>query len=328
MKKQFDNSFKTQNDIIVKRKRIYDFSLENEKLKKISNIFRVNKIRYIMFLPVLLYILVFQIWPMTGMILAFQDYRIVGDNPWVGLKHFRTLFNSPAFFNVMKNTIIISSMKMILLFPVPVIVSLFITELKSEKFRKYTQSIIYLPHFLSWVVLAGIWIKLLAPAGGINQILSIFNLPEYNFMTEKGSIRWILVFSEMWRSAGWDSIVYVAALMRISPQLYEAAEIDGANKIKQLIYITLPELKTTIVTVFILNLGFFLNAGFDQVYNLMNDSVISVIDILDIYVYRIGLINGQYSFATAAGLFKGILGVIMILSTHFIAKKMTGKGVW
>ena len=299
-----------------------------KKKNSLKKIIRENGIRYIMFLPVLLYIIIFQIWPMTGMVLAFQDYRIVGDNPWVGLKHFRNLFSSPAFFNVMKNTLIISFMKMILLFPIPVIVALLISEIKSEKFRKYIQSVIYLPHFLSWVVLAGIWIKILSPTGAINQILNVFNIPEFNFMTEKGSIRWVLVFSEMWRSAGWDSIVYVAALMRISPQLYEAAEIDGASKIKQLMYITLPELKTTIVTVFILNLGFFLNAGFDQVYNLMNDSVISVIDILDIYVYRIGLVNGQYSFATAAGLFKGCIGVVMIVSTHFIAKKFTGKGVW
>jgi putative aldouronate transport system permease protein len=147
-------------------------------------------------------------------------------------------------------------------------------------------------------------------------------------MTSKDHIRWVFVFSEMWRSAGWDSIIYLAAIMRISPKLYEAAYLDGATRIQQMKYITLPELKSTIVTVFILNLGFFMNAGFDQVFNFMNDSVISAVDILDTYVYRIGLLNGQYAYATAASLFKGIIGIVLILATHLISKRITGKGVW
>ena len=132
----------------------------------------------------------------------------------------------------------------------------------------------------------------------------------------------------MWRSAGWDSIIYLAAIMKISPSLYEAARMDGASNLQQMRYITLPELYSTIVTVFILNLGFFLNAGFDQIFNMINDSVLSVIDILDTYVYRIGILNGQYAYATAASLFKGVIGVVLILSTHFIAKRFSGKGVW
>nr|WP_264740020.1 ABC transporter permease subunit [Cytobacillus firmus] len=284
---------------------------------------------YAMLLPALVYFGIFHVIPLIGMKLAFQDYRIIGDNVWVGWKHFKVLFSSPAFFDVLRNTIIISTMKMVFFFPVPIILSLMINEVRNGPFRKYVQSVVYLPHFLSWVVIAGIWISFLSPVdGGVNVIRNFFQLPSLDFMTSKDHIRWVLVFSEMWRSAGWDSIIYLAAIMKISPALYEAAKIDGASRLQQMRYITIPELYGTIITVFILNLGFFMNAGFDQVFNLINDSVISVIDILDTYVYRIGILNGQYAYATAASLFKGVIGVILILSTHFIAKKVSGKGVW
>ena len=147
-------------------------------------------------------------------------------------------------------------------------------------------------------------------------------------MTSKNWIRWVLFASETWRSLGWDSIIYLAALMRISPSLYESADMDGAGALQKAWYITIPELGPTMITVFILNLGFFMSAGFDQVFNMMNDSVISVVDILDTYVYRIGLMNMQYSFSTAASLFKGVIGLILILSTHSMAKRITGKGLW
>lgn len=288
-----------------------------------------NWILYAFMIPVIIYFIVFRIMPLIGMKLAFEDYRIVGDNIWVGMKHFQTLFSSPAFMTVLKNTIIISTMKILFFFPVPILISFMLNSMTFNKIRKGVQSIIYLPHFLSWVVIAGIWISLLHPeTGGVNQLLNFFQLPSVDFMTSKGAIRWVLVFSEMWRSAGWDSIIYLAAIMKISPALYEAAYIDGATRFQQAWHITLPALRTTIITVFILNLGFFMNAGFDQVFNLMNDSVISVIDILDTYVYRIGLQNGQYSIATAASLFKGIIGMFLILGTHFASKKISGKGVW
>lgn len=284
---------------------------------------------YLMLFPALLYFSIFHVVPLIGMKLAFQDYRIIGDNVWVGWKHFKVLFSSPAFMDVLRNTIIISVMKIVFFFPIPIILSLLINEVRVGKFRKYVQSIVYLPHFLSWVVIAGIWIALLNPEdGGVNVIRSFFNMPSLDFMTSKEHIRWVLVFQEIWRSAGWDSIIYLAAILKISPSLYEAATIDGASKLQQMRYITLPSLTSTIMTVFILNLGFFMNAGFDQVFNMMNTSVISVIDILDTYVYRIGLLNGQYAYATAASLFKGVIGVILILSTHFISKRFTGKGVW
>jgi putative aldouronate transport system permease protein len=292
---------------------------------------RVKKdwVIYLMLLPALVYFTIFNIIPLIGMKLAFQDYRIIGDNVWVGFKHFKVLFSSPAFMDVLKNTIIISSMKIVFIFPIPIILSLLINEIRTGPFRKYVQSVVYLPHFLSWVVIAGIWISLLNPVdGGVNVVRHFFQLPSVDFMTSKDHFRWVLVFSEMWRTSGWDSILYLTAIMKISPSLYEAARIDGSSSLQQMWYITLPELTGTIVTVFILNLGFFMNAGFDQVFNLINNSVISVADILDTYVYRIGLLNGQYAYATAASLFKGVIGVVLVIGTHFISKKISGKGVW
>ncbi|MEG0471851.1 MAG: ABC transporter permease subunit [Solibacillus sp.] len=290
---------------------------------------RKDLILYVMLLPGFIYFTIFHIIPIVNMKLAFQDYKIIGENTWVGMKHFNTLFSSPVFLDVLQNTIIISSMKIIFIFPIPILLSLLINELRFGPYRKFIQSVSYLPHFLSWVVIAGIWITLLNPAdGGINVIRNFFQLPSIDFMTSKEHIRWVLVFSEMWRSAGWDTILYIAAIMKISPALYEAAKMDGASTFQQMRYITLPAMMSTVITVFILNLGFFMNAGFDQVFNLMNDSVLSVIDILDTYVYRIGLMNGQYAYATAASLFKGVIGLILILGTHFISKKITGKGVW
>lgn len=279
--------------------------------------------------PALVYFSVYHLAPMAGMVLAFQDYRIVGPNEWVGLKHFKLLFSSPSFMNVLRNTLIISAMKIILFFPLPILFALMLNELRSVFLRKFVQATAYLPHFLSWVVIAGVWIAFLSPStGGANQARGLIGLPPIDYMTSKSAIRWVLFASETWRSLGWDSIIYLAALMHISPSLYESADMDGAGPLQKAWYITIPELAPTMITVLILNLGFFMSAGFDQVFNMMNDSVISAVDILDTYVYRIGLLNMQYSFSTAASLFKGVIGLVLILGTHTAAKRVTGKGLW
>ena len=185
-----------------------------------------------------------------------------------------------------------------------------------------------MPHFLSWVVIAGIWFEFLSKSGAVNELIKFFGFQAQDFLTDKGSIRWVLVFSEMWRNIGWDSIIYLAAILGINKSLYEAAYIDGANRWHVVTRIVLPHLYVPMVTIFILNVGFIMNAGLDQVLNFTNDSVNSRIDIIDTYVYRVGLINGQYSFATAANLFKSLIGVTLVLSTHFISKKLTSKGAW
>ncbi|MGQ5720305.1 ABC transporter permease [Pseudochrobactrum asaccharolyticum] len=284
---------------------------------------------YLMMAPALIFFFIFHYMPVWEAKIAFEQLRIIPPNIWVGLKHFELLFSSAIFWQVLANTLIISAMKIVFVFPVPIIVALLLNEVRGTSTRKFIQSAIYLPHFLSWVVIAGIFIAVLSPStGAVNEITGFFGFQPVSFMTETGTIRWVLVFSEIWRSAGWDSLLYLAAIMSIDQELYQAAEIDGANRWQKIFYVTIPGIVPTIATLFILNAGMFLNADLNQVINFTNDIVRSQIDILDTYVYRIGLQTGQYSLATAAGLFKAGLGMILIMGAHFISKKLTGKGIW
>ncbi|MDA0990281.1 MAG: ABC transporter permease subunit [Verrucomicrobia bacterium] len=284
---------------------------------------------YLMLTPGLIYFVIYHYLPIWEAWIAFEQVRIIPPNIWVGLQHFETLATSQVFWQVLANTLIISLMKIVFVFPVPILVALLLNEVRQGSLRKFIQSVIYLPHFLSWVVIAGIFIAVLSPSeGAVNDILRIFGMQPVAFMTDTGKIRWVLVFTEIWRSAGWDSLLYLAAIIAIDPQLYDAAEMDGAGRWQKIRYVTLPGIVPTIATLFILNMGLFLSAGFDQVFNLSNDVVRSQIDIIDTYVYRIGLQTGEYSLATAAGLFKGVVGMAMMLSAHLLSKKLTGKGVW
>lgn len=284
---------------------------------------------YLMLLPVIIYYIVWHYIPMWGARIAFQDVKYIGTNEWAGLKHFKMLFSSPVFFRVFLNTIAISAMKIGFFFPLPIILAFMFNEIRSSGYRKIIQSVIYLPHFLSWVVIAGIFISLLSsPLGVVNQIISFFGGDPVPFMTSTKHIRWIFVISETWRSIGWDSILYIAAINGIAPELYDAATVDGANRLQQARHITLPSIMPTIITVFILNMGFFMNAGFDQVFNMMNDAVINKVDIIDTYVYRVGLTKGNFSLGTAAGLFKGVIGIFLILGTDRLSRKVSGEGVW
>jgi putative aldouronate transport system permease protein len=284
---------------------------------------------YLMMAPGLIFFVVFHYFPIWEAKLAFEQLRIIPPNIWVGLKHFETIFTSPVFWQVMANTVIISAMKIAFVFPVPILVALLLNEVRGGALRKFVQSAIYLPHFLSWVVIAGIFIAALSPSEGVvNHITGIFGLQPHSYMTDTGAIRWVLVFSELWRSAGWDSLLYLAAIIAIDQQLYDAAEVDGANRWQKIWYVTIPGIVPTIATLFILNTGMFLSADLNQVINFSNDVVRSQIDIIDTYVYRIGIQTGEYSLATAAGLFKAVLGMALIVIAHNLAKRLTGKGVW
>ena len=295
---------------------------------KIKHIKR-DRILYLLLVPTLIYFIVFHVIPIIGMKLAFYDFRIKGDNIFVGFKYFEKLFSTPVFTQILENTIIISAMKIFLFFPLPIIFAIMLNEFKPGPFRMSVQIISYLPHFLSWVVIAGIWFEFLSPSTGVlNSILNEFGIKSVDLLTSKGAIRWLLLASESWRSVGWDSIVYFSAIMGIDAALYEAAKIDGANRMHIIKNIILPALVVPMITVLILNIGFFMNAGLDQVLNFTNAAVNSKVDIIDTYVYRIGLQNSQYSFATAANLFKGLVGTVLIVSTHLFSKKLTGKGAW
>ncbi|MGE4584696.1 MAG: ABC transporter permease [Sphaerochaeta sp.] len=287
-----------------------------------------ERVLYALLFPTILYFILFRVLPIINMRLAFFQFRSRGSWPFVGWKYFEMIFSSPAFAQILSNTLIISFLKYVLLFPCFVIFALMLNELRSFGFRKYVQVISYLPHFLSWVVIAGIWINSLSLSGSVNQIIGIFGGKAVDFMTDRTKIRWILMICEAWRSLGWDSIIFYTAILAISPTLYEAAQIDGANRMQIITHIILPALVTPMITMFILNLGFFLNAGFDQVFNFSNQAVESTIDILDTYIYRIGIEGGQYSLATAVSLIKGLVGVALVYTTHVVSKRTTGSGVW
>ncbi|WP_320128390.1 ABC transporter permease subunit [uncultured Sphaerochaeta sp.] len=289
---------------------------------------KAEKTLYLLLLPTLVFFILFRLLPIVNMRMAFFQFKARGNWPFVGLKYFRMIFKSPGFRQILSNTLIISFMKYVLLFPAFVIFALMLNEVRSFRFRKYVQVISYLPHFLSWVVIAGVWISALSLGGGVNQILRFFGLDTFDFMTNRTMIRWILMLCEAWRSMGWDSIIYFTAIISISPALYEAAEIDGASRWIIIKHIIFPALIVPMITMFILNLGFFLNAGFDQVFNFSNQAVESTIDILDTYIYRIGIEGGQYSLATAVSLIKGLVGVCLVWGTHVFSKHVTGTGVW
>lgn len=284
---------------------------------------------YAMMAPGLIFFIIWHYVPIWEAKMAFEQVRIIPPNIWVGLKNFQVLFSSPIFYQVLANTLIISGMKILFVFPVPIIVALLLNEIRSGKLRGTLQSAIYLPHFLSWVVISGVFIALLSPTdGAVNQIQTALGFQPISYMTNTGTIRWVLVISEIWRSAGWDSLLYLAAIFAIDPQLYEAAEMDGANRWQKIWHVTLPGIVPTIATLFILNMGMFLSADLNQVINMQNDVNASTIDILDTYVYRLGLSTGEYALATAAGLFKAVIGMILVITSHLVSKKLTGKGVW
>lgn len=298
-------------------------------LRKTLRTLWMDRALYCLLLPAMAFFILFRVWPIFNMRLAFFDYKARTAWEFAGLKWFRILSSSPGFVTILGNTLRISFMKYVLMFPFSVAFAILLGELRSNRFRRLAQVSTYLPHFLSWVVIAGIWINILSPSQGIlNDLRQLVGLPTFDYMSNKSSIMGVLFASSLWRSIGWDSIVYFAAIMGINQSFYEAAEMDGASRWQVIRYVILPELVLPMTTMFILNLGFFLDAGFDQVFNFTNDAVNSVIDILDTYIYRLGLRQGQYEIATAVGLLKGVVGVILVLFTHAGSKKLTGKGVW
>lgn len=289
---------------------------------------RLDWVLYLLLAPTLAYFIIFRVLPIINMRLAV--YNFSGRRAWTyaGTKYFDLIFSTPLLSDILRNTLIISFMKYILLFPFFAAFAILLTQMRHIRLRKLAQVVSYLPHFLSWVVIAGIWINFLARNGAVNQFRSLFGAAPIDYMTDKGAIRWVLLASEAWRSLGWDSIIYFTTIIAISPSLNEAAEIDGATGLQVVRYIVVPALIVPMTTMFILNLGFFLNAGFDQVLNFTNGAVNSSIEILDTYIYAIGIGQGQYSLATAVGVIKGVFGVVLVLITHIASKKITGHGVW
>lgn len=283
------------------------------------------KYLYLMLLPGILYIIIFHYVPMFGLVISFEDYKIfkgISGSPWVGLGNFQTLFSSAKFYLVMRNTFLISIYKIIIGFPMPILVAILINEVRNKFFMKSVQTVIYLPHFISWIVASGLVISFLSPTDGfINNIIRFFGGAPIFFMGSSEYFRGILVVSDIWKEVGWGAIIYLAALAGVPMELNEAAIIDGANKIKRIVYVTLPYIVPTIIILLLLRIGGVLNAGFDQVFAMYNSAVYDVGDIIDTYVYRVGIIETKYGFSAAVGLFKSLLTVTFLLTANWIAKR-------
>ncbi|MBO9607073.1 MAG: sugar ABC transporter permease [Paenibacillaceae bacterium] len=290
------------------------------------------KYMFLLLAPALIWYLIFAYGPLYGIQLAFKDFIIskgINGSPWVGLKHFESMINGAQdFHQIIRNTIIISFYQIIFGFPAPIILALLFNELRLEIFKRISQTLSYLPHFLSWVVAAGFMFSVLSPSTGIvNHIIGWFGVDPIYFVGKAEYFRFTLVMSAIWKEVGWGAIIYLAALASIDPQMYEAAIVDGAGRFKQLIYITLPSLIPVITIMFILRIGHVLDAGFDQVLNMYTPATYSVGDILDTYVYRVGLEQMQFSFATAVGLFKNVIALVLVLFTNWIVKRAGQEGL-
>lgn len=293
---------------------------------------KTSKYLYLMLLPGILYFIVFKYVPMGGLIIAFQDYMpwngILGSE-FVGLKHFIRLFSEDTFFMLMRNTLVIFGMNIAFSFPFPILLALMLNELRSAKLKKSIQTIIYLPHFMSWVIIVSIFYVLLTTEGGvINNIIVANGGERISFLTDPRWLRPMYIFQQIWKGSGWGTIVYLAAITNVDEQLYEAADMDGANRVRKTWHITLPAIRPTIVTLLILKIGDVLELGFEHMYLLMNSLNKEVAQIFDTYVYTAGIQNGQLSYSTAVDLFKGLIGLILVVGANKLAKKVGEDGVY
>ncbi|MCU6795724.1 MULTISPECIES: ABC transporter permease [Paenibacillus] len=287
---------------------------------------------YAMIIPGFIYFILFKYIPISGSIIAFQDYNLytgIWKSPFVGFKHFETLFTYPEFLNILTNTILISIYQLVFGFPAPVLLAILLNEVRKMWFKRSIQTIMYLPHFLSWVIVGGLVINVLSPNYGIiNDLLDFFGFERIFFMQKPEYFRSIVVWSGIWKEVGWNTIIYLAALASINPELYEAADVDGAGRLRKIISITLPALLPTIMVLLLIRIGHILDLGFEQVYILLNPIVTAKGQILDTYIYSIGLLGGQYSYTTAIGIFKSVVGLILILGFNRISKKLTGQSLF
>ncbi|WP_236013561.1 ABC transporter permease [Paenibacillus glycanilyticus] len=286
---------------------------------------------YLMLIPGILYFLVFKYLPLAGSFIAFQDFNIFkgfSGSEWVGFKWFQQLFEYPNFGRLMKNTLIISLYQVVFAFPLPILLALMLNEVRKMAYKRIVQTVLYLPHFLSWTIVFGLSYMLLSPTNGfVNQLIgraedgiAFLQVPDY--------FRTIIITSGIWKEMGWNAIIFIAALAGISPSLYEAAKIDGANRFKQFLHISLPGLLPAIMILLLLKIGHILDSGFEQIYQFLNPAVFETGDVLDTYTYRVGILQGQYSITTAIGLFKSLIGFVLLVVANRISKWTTGEGIY
>ena len=291
--------------------------------KILKNIVR-HKYLYLLSIPGILFLIIFKYVPMYGIIIAFKDFKFslgIMKSPWNNFAHFKELFSSPNFYNVLSNSILLSLLQLLINFPVPIILSLLLNEIGSSKFKRTSQTIMYLPHFISWVVISGITVNFLTTNGGIiPYLMELFGGTPKNLLGEVKWFRPIIIITSIWKDAGWGTIIYLAALSGINPEYYDAAIIDGATRLQKIIYITLPCISSTIVILLVLQIGKLMSNGFEQIYLFQNPINLKVAEVFETYTYRVGLLNTKFSFATAVGLFQSLVGMVLLLASNAIAK--------
>lgn len=292
---------------------------------------RTNREVYLLLIPVILFYVIFCYMPMYGALIAFKDYAPklgVTGSPWVGFKHFEMFFNSPSFLTVLWNTIRISFFSLLVEFPAPIILAMLINELRSARYAKVVQTASYLPHFISLIVVCGMVKDFTRDTGIITQILSLFGVPEVSLLGYPQYFLPIYIGSNVWQDVGWSSIIYLAALTGVDPQLYEAAKIDGANKWQQTIHVTLVGIMPTIITMLILRMGSILSVGYEKIILLYNDATLEVADVISSYVYRKGILEQSWSFSTAVNLFNSVVNFAFLLITNKISSKVNETSLW
>ncbi|WP_420819498.1 ABC transporter permease [Paenibacillus thalictri] len=282
--------------------------------------------------PGLLYFLLFKYVPMWGVLIAFKDYlpfRGFWGSKWVGFKHFIRFFNDPWFWLLFKNTFILAFYNIVFFFPIPILLALMLNEIKFDRFKRALQTAIYIPHFVSWVVVVGIIYMFFTTEGGlVNEWVAAAGGAKINFLLSNDWFRPLIILEVIWKEGGWGTIIFLAALAGVDPTLYEAAKIDGASRIRQLWHITLPAIRSTIVILLILRLGSFLDSGFEQIFLMLNPMNRQVGEVFDTYVFSNGIQQGQFSFSTAVGLFKSVIGLILVGASNYLAKKFGEEGVY
>ena len=286
---------------------------------------------YLMLLLPVALVFVYSYIPMAGIVISFMDYKPAlgfAGSRFIGLEHFRTLFNNPQFSQALENTVVIVFWKIVFGLVVPVTFALLLNEVRNTAYKRVAQTVVYLPHFISWVLMSGIIIDFLSATGAMNQLLGLFGMEPVLFLLDNKLFKPVLIVTDIWKSFGWGTIIYMAALTGVDPNLYEAAAIDGAGRWKQTLHVTFPGILSTVVLKMTLSLGDVLNAGFDQVYNLMSPVTMQSGDILDTLIYRLGMENANFGLSTAVGLFKSLVGAVFIIVSYKLAHRLTGYKIF
>ena len=308
-----------------------------QKCLSMANYFRQHWVLYVMLIPGLFFLFVYKLLPLWGLQIAFKDYKIfaasdpwsaIAASKWVGLKHFKRLFGSSQFIKVLLNTLEINFLKILWLFPIPILCAILLNEIRNKLYQKLCQTLIYVPYFFSWVLIFGIFYSLLGSYGIINTVITALGGSRINFFGDQSVFRSVLVFTEGWKEVGYNTVIYLAAITGIDVTLYEAARVDGANKFQQIWSITLPGLLPTIILMLIMKVGYILTTGFEQVLVFYSPAVYDVADIIETYVYRIGMGQADFSLATALGLFNAVIAFILIVGANTVSKKTLGRSIW